>query len=99
MAQNISVICGDQFFAWETLEAHFIPQIPRGIEVNIPWKESPVEIDKVALSLIEERASFGGANQRLSYILENFASLQCGDVRDKVYGLLSLVRRSGVNTR
>jgi hypothetical protein len=36
MAQNISVICGDQFFAWETLEAHFIPQIPRGIEDNIP---------------------------------------------------------------
>jgi len=96
MAQNISVICGDQVFAWETLEAHFIPQIPRGIEINISWEEHPVEIDKVALSLIEERASFGGANQRLSYILENFAILQCGDVRDKVYGLLSLVRRSGV---
>jgi hypothetical protein len=96
MAQNISVICGDQACAWKSLEAPFIPQIPPGIEVNIPRKKHPVKIDKVALSLIEERASFGGANQRLSYILENFASLQCGDVRDKVYGLLSLVRRSGV---
>lgn len=33
----------------------------------------------------------GDANQRLGYILDTFAASQCADVRDKVYGILSLV--------
>lgn len=53
-----------------------------------------MHIYNVALYLIKEKASFEGANRRLSYMLETFAGLQCEDVRDKVYGLLSLVRSS-----
>jgi hypothetical protein len=91
MGQNILVLCGNQSFTWKRLEALFVPQ---GIEDRL-WTY-PVHIYKVALSLIEEKASFKGANRRLSYMLESFAGLQCEDTRDKVYGLLSLVRISGV---
>jgi hypothetical protein len=90
MGQNILVLCGDRSFTWEKLEAPFVPQ---GIEDRV-WTY-PVDIYNVALSLIEEKASLQGTNRRLSYILETFAGLQCQDPRDKVYGLLSLVRSSG----
>ena len=91
MGQNILVLCGNKSFTWGRLEALFIP---RGSGGDGLWAY-PVRIYNVALSLIEEKASFEGANRRLGYMLEGFAGLQCGDVRDKVYGLLSLVRSSG----
>jgi ankyrin repeat protein len=90
MGQNVLVLCGNQSFTWKGLEALFVPQ---GIEDGL-WTY-PVHIYNVALSLIKEKASFKGANRRLSYMLESFAGLQCEDTRDKVYGLLSLVRSSG----
>jgi len=43
-------------------------------------------------TFVRDRASF--AKQRLSYILGNNAGSECADVRDKVYGLPSLVRSS-----
>ena len=92
MGQNILVLCGNKRFSWKRLEALFIPQ---GNGAECYWTY-PVQINQTVLTLIEEKASFAGANQRLSYILETFAGLQCEDVRDKVYGLLSLVRSSGV---
>jgi hypothetical protein len=91
MGQNILVLCGNKSFTWERLEALFIP---RGSGNDGPWIY-PVDIYNIALSLIEEKASFEGANRRLSYMLHTFAGLQCEDNRDKVYGLLSLVRSSG----
>ena len=90
MAQNILVLCGNQTFAWKRLEAHFIPQ-----KTDTRLWTRPIHIYNVALSLIEEKASFEGSNRRLSYMLETFGGLQCEDIRDKVYGLLSLVRSSG----
>jgi ankyrin repeat protein len=90
MAQNILVLCGNQSFTWKRLEAHFIPQ-----KTDTRLWTRPIHIYNVALSLIEEKASFEGSNRRLSYMLETFAGLQCEDIRDKVYGLLSLVRSSG----
>ena len=90
MGQNVLVLCGNQSFTWKRLEALFVPQ---GIGDRL-WTY-PVQIYDVALSLIEEKAFFKGANRRLSYMLESFAGLQCEDTRDKVYGLLSLVRNSG----
>ena len=55
-----------------------------------------MRIYNVALSLIQEKASFKGTDRRLSYMLETFVRLRCEDIRDKVYSLLSLVQKSGV---
>jgi ankyrin repeat protein len=93
MAQNILVLCGNKSFTWDRLEFIFLP--PEADMTDAIW-EHPVHINNFALSLIQEKASFKGANQRLSYILETFADLQCTDTHDKVFGLLSLVRSSGV---
>jgi hypothetical protein len=98
MGQAILVLCGNKSFHWENLENLFIPRDTRvdfgGLDRQL-WKH-PLNIRDVVLSLIEEKASFKGADGRLSYMLESFAGLQCEDVRDKVYGLLSLVRSSRV---
>ncbi|KAF7869903.1 hypothetical protein EAF04_004687 [Stromatinia cepivora] len=96
---NILVLCGRKSVPWRELVDPFLPPPP---EVDIPWIR-PIDIDEVALSIIEEKASFDtkkgyindGRNQRLSYMLASFAGLQCQDTRDKVYGLLSLVRSLG----
>jgi len=90
MAQNILVLCGNKSFSWKKLESLFIPRMS---DAGV-WTY-PVRIHDIALSLIKEKASFEGADQRLSYVLETFARLRCEDIRDKVYGLLSLVRNSG----
>jgi hypothetical protein len=88
--QHILVLCGDKRCSWKELKDLFIPQ-----HEVADW-EYPVHVSEVVLSLIKEKASFQGADRRLSYMIETFAGLQCEDVRDKVYGLLSLVRSSGV---
>ncbi|KAI9644909.1 hypothetical protein NHQ30_006943 [Ciborinia camelliae] len=93
MANNILVLCGSKSIFWRDLVAPLLP--PRAEFGDSPWHR-PVDISDVALSLIEEKDSFYGASQRLSYVLDTFAGLKCEDTRDKVYGLLSLVRSSGV---
>jgi Heterokaryon incompatibility protein (HET)/Ankyrin repeat len=87
LGRNLLVLCGNKSVTWEKLEAFFIP--PKCDE-DLDW-EYPLNINNSVLSLIKEKASFEGQERRLSYVLETFAGLQCQDVRDKVYGLLSLV--------
>ncbi|KAL2071907.1 hypothetical protein VTL71DRAFT_13142 [Oculimacula yallundae] len=92
MGHNILVLCGSQICNWKALEYLFLPTESDGED----YPAAIIEISTFASSLIEEKASFqGGAERRLSYMLETFAQLHCEDVRDRVYGLLSLVRQSG----
>ncbi|KAB8298038.1 hypothetical protein EYC80_001810 [Monilinia laxa] len=92
IGKNILVLCGSKSVSWRGLVTLFLP--PRYESGDKPWKPS-ISIDSVALSLILEKTSPSNGNQRLSYMLDTFAGLQCEDSRDKVYGLLSLVRSSG----
>jgi hypothetical protein len=102
LGENIVVHCGKKSFPWWKLNRLLLS--PR------PWKEQRrtrdwlndvsewkcmVEINRIARVLVEEKADFDGKGQRLSYMLGMFGILECQDVRDKVYGLLSLVRDSG----
>lgn len=92
MAKEIFVLCGDEDFHWLNLVDLFTPHHS---SFERYWTY-PLEINETVLTLIEEKVSFKAARQRLSYILETFSGLECEDVRDKVYGLLSLVRSSGL---
>ncbi|KAG4025422.1 hypothetical protein MFRU_058g00070 [Monilinia fructicola] len=92
IGKNILVLCGNKSISWRGLVTLFLP--PRYENGDRPWKP-PVSIDSLALSLILEKTSPSNGDQRLSYMLDTFAGLQCEDSRDKVYGLLSLVRSSG----
>jgi ankyrin repeat protein len=89
MGRTARILCGDRNFSWERLQLLFVPN---------RHKESfwtpPVDINATVLSLITEKKEF--KKQRLSFIIHTFAESRCEDSRDKVYGLLSLVRDSGV---
>lgn len=92
MGTNILVLCGRKSIPWRELMGPFVPSPRQG---EAPWVR-PTKIDKVALSIIEEKGHVEHRrNQRLGYMIDTFAGLQCQDPRDKVYGLLSLVRSSG----
>jgi hypothetical protein len=93
MGRNILVLCGRKSFTWKRLEMMF--RSGREAFWRPFWKTGGQE-HQAALSLIEEKVSFETVSRTLSYMVETFAGLQCGDVRDKVYGLLSLVRSSRV---
>ncbi|KAL6707476.1 hypothetical protein ACN47E_004046 [Coniothyrium glycines] len=93
MSKSASVLCGNKRCGWSSLGELFIA--PRS--ATWVW-EPPIQIDPIALAVIEEKNLTSYAEQRLSYILEVFSGLECEDVRDKIYGLLSLVRKSSAIT-
>lgn len=93
MNQKASVLCGNQCFELWQLARMYVPN--PGYDGDI-YDFRPVEINETVLSLISELFSFDTfEKQKLSFILQSFAKSQCEDPRDKVYGLLSLVRDSG----
>jgi hypothetical protein len=91
MNREATVICGNQFFELRRLARMYVPRAEND-RLNDVY---PVDINATVLSLITKLFSFGAfQKQKLSFILWSFAKSQCEDPRDKVYGLLSLVRDS-----
>lgn len=91
MSRAVSVMCGNQYFGMEDLARMYVPDADDYLEGS-PDEFYPVEINDTVDSLIRETSSGVFEKQKLSFILWSFAKLQCEDPRDKVYGLLSLVR-------
>ena len=91
MSRAVLVMCGNQYFGMENLARMYVPDADDYLEGS-PDEFYPVEINDTVDSLIRETSSGVFEKQKLSCILWSFAKLQCEDPRDKVYGLLSLVR-------
>lgn len=89
MAGKVLVLCGNKMFPWQYLQDFHMPG-PYDDDI-IP---DLLNIEPVPASLIKERALFS-SHERLGHILATFAGLHCQDPRDKVFGLLSLIRPSG----
>jgi ankyrin repeat protein len=90
MSQAALVMCGDQAFDLRQLARMYIPNADDTSRSRAGY---PVLIAFSVLALIKYASSSGEFERKpLSSILSSFATSQCEDPRDKVYGLLSLVR-------
>ncbi|GAW17285.1 hypothetical protein ANO14919_067400 [Xylariales sp. No.14919] len=98
-ARNLQVLCGAQSIRWEDLNfvLRFMgnPDMLRSLQRTEEMGVVACNQDSLrhATTLIATKASISrGISSSLAFVLCNFRSLKCKDPRDKVYGLLGLVR-------
>jgi len=93
MARQAAVLCGSKMFPWTWLQDLYMPPSPSTL-VDPDFRQM---LEPAPASLIREKALVSSSRQpgeRLGHILRTFAGMHCQDPRDKVFGLLGLVRPS-----
>lgn len=100
-ARNITVLCGDQSIQWEDLNLiiKFMtnPEMLRSLQSTEEMGIVACNQDSLrhAGTILGTRMSASRGNSySLAFLLSNYRSMKCKDPRDKVFGLLGLVRGS-----
>ncbi|KAI0442629.1 heterokaryon incompatibility protein-domain-containing protein [Xylaria telfairii] len=98
-ARNITVFCGDQSIQWEDLNLiiKFMtnPEMLRSLQSTEEMGIVACNQDSLrhAGTILGTRMSASqGYSSSLAFLLSNYRSMKCKDPRDKVFGLLGLVR-------
>ncbi|KAI8947944.1 heterokaryon incompatibility protein-domain-containing protein [Xylaria longipes] len=98
-ARHIKVLCGDQSIQWEDLSLviKFMgnPEMLRSLQTTEEMGVVACDQDSLrhaATILATRRSTTADISYSLAFLLPNYRSMKCKDPRDKVFGLLGLVR-------
>ncbi|KAI1283441.1 heterokaryon incompatibility protein-domain-containing protein [Xylaria sp. FL0933] len=100
-ARKIQVLCGDQSIRWDDLTFVLIfmgnPEMLRSLQRTEDMGVVACDQDSLrhANTILNTKSSVSrGVSSSLAFVLCNFRSLKCKDPRDKVFGILGLVRNT-----
>lgn len=95
LARSLVVFCGAMRIEWSTLESFLL--VPKTLRTSV-YMASLHHLEDISAgtvrTIVTEKASREQYIERLSNVLATFSNWQCGDVRDRVYGLLGLLPES-----
>ncbi|KAI0197289.1 heterokaryon incompatibility protein-domain-containing protein [Xylaria flabelliformis] len=98
-ARYIKILCGDQSIEWEDLRLVIIflgnPEMLRCLQSTEEMGIVACNQDSLRHAgtiLATKTSASTGTSYSLAFLLSNYRSMKCKDPRDKVFGLLGLVR-------
>jgi hypothetical protein len=91
LGHNITVMCGKELIPWD----NFVNCLDGSSDPRAGLM-APRFVPEVVLDIAREKRFYdqAGASSTLRYILDHFMKSECENPRDKVYGLLGLVKES-----